>query len=271
MGIFFAKYQNAKRQKKSILCIGLDPALPQQRNQNTIPENIMNNKEESEARLQFCLEILEQTAEFACAAKANQQYIFGFTKNQHKKLANTIRSLGLVSIYDCKLNDIDDTVESALFHISDCGYDSITFTPFAGNISSTVAYAHKNNMSIIVFVLPSNPESVNVVKLPKINGESLYRILAKEAKAANADGIVVGATGHVTEEDIKTVRSITGENIVFLVPGIGAQRGDAKKVLNAAGDNLIANVSRGIMYDADPREAARKYNEMLNSFRKLWE
>jgi hypothetical protein len=87
-------------QKSSILCIGLDPALQKQRNKNTIPSHYVNTLDENEARLSFCLDIIDHTGDFAVAAKPNEQYLFGLTKQQHQKLTSRIRNNGLLSIYD---------------------------------------------------------------------------------------------------------------------------------------------------------------------------
>ena len=47
----------------------------------------------------------------------------------------------MLSILDYKLNDISDTTESGIFHISESGYDAITFNPFAGNLLEVVHFA----------------------------------------------------------------------------------------------------------------------------------
>ena len=48
----------------------------------------------------------------------------------------------MLSILDYKLNDISDTAESGIFHISESGYDAITFNPFASNLLEVVHFAH---------------------------------------------------------------------------------------------------------------------------------
>jgi len=58
---------------------------------------------------------------------------------------------------DHKLGDIGSTNESALFWISDMGFDAFTFSPFAGNIETTVDTAHKRDLGVIVLTLMSNP------------------------------------------------------------------------------------------------------------------
>lgn len=55
--------------------------------------------------------------------------------------------------------------------------------------------------------------------------------------------------------------------ILVLMPGVGAQGGDAEYILSVFGDNVIANVGRAIMYAHDPVREAVKYRDMLNGLR----
>ena len=66
----------------------------------------------------------------------------------------------------------------------------------------------------------------------------------------------------MTEKDLREVRSIVGSEKVFLVPGIGAQEGDLDK-LSAAGENVLVNVSRDIIYSIDPRGRAEEYSRRM--------
>jgi orotidine 5'-phosphate decarboxylase subfamily 2 len=267
---FIGRYLGFSKEKESILCVGLDPALPRQRSQNTIPKKYLEKKDENEARLEFCLDIIDQTKDFCCAYKPNQQYVWGFTKNQHKKLTTAIHDANAIAILDYKLNDIGATTESALFHIHECGYDAITFNPFLGNIQTTVnlAHKHKPQIGIIVLTLTSNPEALRYQTQAIIMGRSLFLAIAEDVRRYGADGCVVGATGHVTELDIRTVRTRAGIDKLLLIPGIGAQKGDAQKVIKAARRNTLINVGRAIIYSDNPAENAEQYNILFNKTRK---
>lgn len=267
---FVERYAHFSEEKDSILCVGLDPVLPRQRRQNTIPTKYLEKADENEARLEFCLDIIDQTGDFCCAYKPNQQYIWGFTKNQHKKLTTAIHDAYAIAILDYKLNDIGATTESALFHTHECGYDAITFNSLLGNIQTTVNLAHKHNpqIGIIVLTLTSNPEAIKYQKQATITGSPMYVAIAEDVKKYGADGCVLGATGHVTEEDIRTIRVKAGEDKLFLVPGIGAQRGDAEKVIKTAGKNILINVGRAVIYSESPAEKAEQYNKAFNKMRK---
>jgi len=270
---FVQRFEEILEEKRSVLCIGLDPALPAQRDKHIIPLKYLERKHENEARLNFCLDIIEETSDFCIAAKPNEQYLRGFTSEQHQKLTNSIRKHGLLSIYDCKLGDIRDTAESALFYYHKWGYDGITFNPFPGNIEEVVQIAHSYNpqIGIIVLTLMSNPEAETFMRHATIIRRPVYLRIAEDVKKYGADGCVVGATGHVTEDDIKIIRNTAGKDKMLLIPGVGAQKGDPEKVIKAGGKNVLINVGRDIIYSDDPKKKAEDYCKMFNEIRSIYE
>lgn len=272
---FAKKFLSLLAEKDTILCVGLDPALPRQRKKNVIPLDYLKNSDENEARLNFCLNIIERTADYCIAAKPNQKYILGFTKKEHQKLTDSIRTHQMISILDCKLNDVKEALESAIYHLSECGYDAITFDPFPGNLEEAVNFAHKSiklsigrELGIIVLTLMSNPEAIKYMKKARIKNLSVYLVVAKDVRKYEADGCVIGATNHVTEEDIRAIRAMAGEDKIFLIPGVGSQKGDHKKAIKAGGKNILINVGRDIIYSINPKEKAREYCQMFNMVRK---
>jgi len=264
--VFREKVLDSYRRKNSVLCVGLDPALPSQRSSNVLPSRYANQRDENKSRLDFCLSLVEQTSPYCVAFKPNQQYVAGFASNDHRNLTDAIKAAGCFSILDYKLNDIGDTVESAIFHIKRWGYDAITFSPFLGNMEGTVKLAHsgEQKLGIIVLTLTSNPEAVRYQKETKLNGKSFYLAIAEDVRKHGADGCVVGATGHVTADEIKAIREVTGSDKIFLVPGVGAQKGDPQKVIESGG-NVLINVSRDVIYSESPREKAKEYAELFRS------
>ena len=48
---FITKYEKARDKKKSVLCVGLDPAIPGQRKDNTIDKKFLKDKTTGEALL----------------------------------------------------------------------------------------------------------------------------------------------------------------------------------------------------------------------------
>jgi len=220
--------------------------------------------------LAFCLDMIDETKDSCCAFKPNQQYIAGFTTKDHNELTSAIRESNAISILDYKLNDIGDTMESAFFHIGRWGYDALTFNPFLGNMEKAVTIAHglSPQIGLIVLTLTSNPEAIRYQKEAIIGRKQLYQDIALDVKRHDADGCVVGATGHVTEDEMRTVREIVGEDKVLLIPGIGAQKGDPQKAMRAGGQFLLINVGREIIYSDNPNAKAVEYNKLLNAMRE---
>lgn len=266
MTAFTERYGAASREKRSILCVGLDPALPDQRPTQTVPARYLEAADANEARLTFCLDLIARTQAFCCAYKPNQQYLAGFTADDHRALTTAIAAAGALSILDYKLNDIGDTIDAALYHIYRWGYDAVTFNPLLGNLHATVERAHclQPPIGVIVLTLTSNQEAPHYQKDAQRHGQALYLAIAEDVKTSHADGCVVGATGHITTTELTQIRGIVGDAPVFLVPGVGTQRGDPFKVIHACGPNLLINVGRAIIYAPDPGARAKQYNRLFN-------
>ncbi len=266
---FINRFEERLNEKNSILCVGLDPALPEQRDQNTIPLKYFEKGCNSELRLNFCLDMLDLVADFCVAAKPNEQYLRGFTSKQHQKLANSIRNHGLISIYDCKLGDIGGSVKSALFYYNQWGYDSITLNPLPGNMKKVTETAHsyKPQIGIIALVLMSNPEAKKYGIKAKINRKPLYQKIAEDVGTHDVDGCVVGVANHTTENQIRIIRNIVGDDKLLLMPGVGVQGGNPIKAIKAGGHNIVINVGRDLIYSNNPHNTAEKYYSMFNAAR----
>ncbi len=268
MKSFSERFEEALLSKDSVLCIGADPAISGQREKNVVQQIFIDaaKGDYAEARTLFVLDLIDKAGEFAVAVKPNDQYMKGLSVQQHRRIADRAHAFGLVAVYDCKLGDTADTAEANLFWTARMGYDAVTFHATPGNMGEAVKYAHGYDpqIGVIPLVLMSNPEAPKYFREAKVNGKSLYLAIAEEINAVGADGFVVGATGHVTENDIATVRQSAGEDKVGLFPGIGAQGGDDFKILKAAGRNIMINVGRALIYAGDPAAVARLYRDRFN-------
>lgn len=103
-----------------------------------------------------------------------------------------------------------------------------------------------------------------------------YSYLAHNAKKFGLDGLVIGTTKHVQGYEIERVREYAGNQMLVLMPGVGAQGGEAEKIWKYFGtDDVIVNVGRGLMFpdknpEATPEQQAakaREYMDMLNRLR----
>ena len=81
-------------------------------------------------------------------------------------------------------------------------------------------------------------------------------------------GAVVGAT---YPDELKIIRAILGEDIPFLIPGVGKQGGDVEKTVkygtNKDGKMAIINSSRGIIFAGDDENFAEKSRDAALSLR----
>jgi orotidine-5'-phosphate decarboxylase len=109
--------------------------------------------------------------------------------------------------------------------------------------------------------------------------EPQYLELAGEARAAGADGVVVGApspANHIDEAELAAVAERIGPETVVLMPGVGAQGGDAAGVWRSFDpDQVIVNAGRALMFPAGsasaPAEqaaAAEALRDELNAGRR---
>ena len=137
----------------------------------------------------------------------------------------------------------------------------------------------RSDRGVFVLCRTSNAGSGELQGLRDASGEALYETVAKRAAnewSKRADvGLVVGAT---KPDELRRVREIAGE-LPLLVPGVGAQGGDAATVVrNGAtkdGTGLVVNSSRAVLYASDgddfasaARSTAMSLRDELNAARR---
>jgi orotidine-5'-phosphate decarboxylase len=260
--MFYEKYLKATREKGSFINLNLDPALPKQRTENTVPHKYVH-KENAETLLDFSLNIIEQVGDYCCSIKPNTQYYLGHT-NILEKITKKIHKEGMLAILDHKLGDIGSTNGSALYWIKKMGFDAFTFSPFAGNTQRTVEKAHENDMGVIVLTLMSNPEAEKMMIDTTIDGQPYYVHTAQTVKETDADGCVVGLTCFVEDAYIKNIQETVGDRVVFLLQGIGSQGGQADKIRYVK--NPLVSLGRVVIYADDPRRAVKGYHDIIKKY-----
>jgi len=270
---FSNAWREAVARRSSVLCAGLDP-----------PVSELGRGEKGLApgvdRRGWAMRYLEAVAPHCAAIKPNVQYWKGPGDIEIvEEVCTAARGLGLLVIEDAKLADIGATNDAGFFYAARRA-DAVTFAPFAGNVAEAVEQAHTRGVGIIVLCLMSNPEygreKSNV--LPG-HDDPQYRRIAAEARAAGADAVVVGApspSNHISEAELAMVRSTIGGDMVALMPGVGAQGGEAGPVWRVfEEDQVIVNAGRTLMFPhgsaSTPQQqaaAARELNESLNRERR---
>ena len=260
--MFYEKYENVTKEKRSFININLDPVLPDQRTENVIPRKYIS-KEDKKTILNFSLDIIDQLSDHSCSIKPNTQYFLGYTCIL-KKITKKIHNEGMLAILDQKLSDIGSSNGSAIYWIKKMGFDAFTFSPFAGNLEKTVKKAHKNNLGVIVLTLMSNPEAKKMMIDTIFRNQPYYLHTAKSVKETQADGCVVGVTCFVEDEYIKNIQEEVGDKKIFLLQGIGPQGGQANKIRYVK--NPLISLGRTIIYSKDPRNEIKKYNQIFKKY-----
>ena len=274
---FTTKLRNRWQQANSLLCVGLDPDLAK------LPEHFLDDGagDNGEALFAFCRDIVDATAEFACAFKPQIAY-FSAHNGGEAALQRLIAHINgahpdVPVILDAKRGDIGSTAQQyAEEAFERYGADAVTLNPYMGKDSAQPFLAW-NNRGCVFLCHTSNPGARDFQEL-LVDGTPLYQHIARTiADDWNADGncaLVVGAT---FPEELQVIRGIVGE-MPLLIPGVGAQGGDVEAVLRngktADGSGLMINSSRGILYasrDADYAEAAaaaaRALRDEINRYR----
>ena len=221
--------------------------------------------------LQFNLEIITATKEFAAAYKLN----FAFYEQYGSEGFDVLQqSIGAIPdekfiIADAKRGDIGNTSKAyAKSAFEFFKADSITVSPYMGN-DSLKPFLEYNDKMIFVLGLTSNPGSADFQKL-KFDDKPLYQHVIERTmtygKLQNI-GYVVGATH---PDELAAIRKIIPGHFL-LIPGVGTQGGDVKSILEAnAGGPVLINVSRDIIYSSGAADFAIQATKKAKYYREIF-
>jgi len=263
---FIDKLHAAERAHQSLLCVGLDPdpaKLPGAwRGQ---PERIFD----------FCARIVDATADLVIAFKPQIAYFAAHrAEAQLERLMDHMRAHapGVPIILDAKRGDIGSTAEQyAIEAFERYGADAVTLSPFMG-FDSVQPYLTHAGKGAFLLCRTSNPggDDLQSQRLASVPGQPLlYEHVAQLAQGPwNLNGqlgLVVGAT---YPDEIERVRQLA-PTLPLLIPGVGAQGGDALATVRAGyrqhqgrtSGPIIVNSSRAILYASsndDFDQAARR-------------
>lgn len=267
--------KDAVLKNNSLLCVGLDADL------HKLPAHIANLPD---PLFTFNKAIIDATADIVCAYKPNSAFYEAAGPDGIRQLKQTIEYLhktypGIPLILDAKRGDIGNTNDKYMEYAYDyLGADAITLHPYLGG-ESLQPFLARADKGAIIMCRNSNPGAGELQDLA-INGRPLYEFMAEHITTQwntnNNCMLVVGATAPA---EAKRIRQITGDDMWFLVPGVGSQGGSIQEAVessvNSRGDGIVINSARGIIYASsseDFAEAARsealKTRDEINTFRK---
>ncbi len=270
---FVEKLIQLVKEKKSVVCMGLDPRLEQE---GQIPRFLIEELEEPDKIiLEFNKQLIENTHDLIPVIKP--QIAFYERYEALRALKETIKYAhknDLLVILDSKRNDIGSTSEAyAHSMFKNYNADACTINAYLG-FDGVKPFLKFKEKGIFVLVKTSNPSSsefqdlfsvklnnistgITETKIKNVILKRNYIHLAELIRDWNLHlqkisgftnlGAVVGAT---YPQELKNIREIIKSSMILL-PGYGAQGAQAKDIKHGFFNNglgAIVNSSRGIIY-----------------------
>lgn len=255
------------RQKKSVLCVGLDTDIA------NIPSHLL---QEEDPVFAFNKAIIDATREFAVAYKLNTAFYEAAGIAGWLSLQRTLAYIpqNIFTIADAKRGDIGNTaVQYARTFYHTYPFDSVTVAPYMGS-DSVQPFLEFEGKWAIVLGLTSNKGSADFQLQPCDDGLLYEKVLKTVAGWGTEENLmfVIGAT---RETQLHHVRQLLPRHFL-LIPGVGAQGGKVSDVcrqtLNEDAGILI-NVSRAVIYagsdasfDTQAFAAAKKYQQEMADY-----
>ncbi|MCR9142640.1 MAG: orotidine-5'-phosphate decarboxylase [bacterium] len=265
---FRTRFIAQRQQKRSVLCVGLDPDPAKIPPGYGIDSNAIakGSPAGSEARIEgtiagvreFLADIIAATADQAVAYKPNLAFYESLGVPGMTLFADVLRLIrekapGALIIADAKRGDIGNTADRyarAFFTEFDC--DAITLSPYMG-MDTIDPFARYTDRAVIALCHTSNG---GASEFQNVGDPPLYLRVAAAAQEKNQETgnlwLVVGATRDTSS--IERIRA-AAPDVPFLIPGVGAQGGDLTGALRAAGPDVLINAGRALLYAAADREA----------------
>ena len=270
----------AIEKKDSRVCVGLDPDFEK------LPREYSSASDRAEAAFSFNKRIIDAVKDDCACVKANLGFYLALGDGGFAALRKTIacaKGEGLLTVVDCKANDIGNTAEAyAKSFFGFLNADAITINPLLGSdsVMPFLDYCGRDR-GVFVLVKTSNASSkdfqdLKITPRKNLSEEIASKIVEWEEYGLGSEGYssvgaVVGAT---FPEEAKKLRRAMKKQF-FLVPGYGAQGADAKSLkgfFDDEGLGAIVNSSRGIIYASDGKDfaqaagsAAKKMKDEINA------
>ncbi len=247
---FVEQLGHAERVNRSLLCVGLDPD----------PARFPGTMRGDASRIfDFCAAIVDATRDLVIAYKPQIAYFAAHrAEDQLERLIAHIhdRVPDVPVILDAKRGDMGSTAEQYAREVFDrYRADAVTLSPLLG-FDSLEPYLRYAGKGVILLCRTSNPGGADLQELRLESGEKLYERIARLAveqwNGGGQVGLVVGAT---FPAEIARVRALA-PTLPLLIPGIGAQGGDAAATVRAGWRGtptrttgpIIVSSSRAVLY-----------------------
>ncbi|MFC4406596.1 orotidine-5'-phosphate decarboxylase [Haloarchaeobius iranensis] len=277
---FFDRLAARIDDRDTVVSVGLDP------DPDRIPEFLADH---DLPRWAFNRRIIDATHEHAACFKPNAA--FYEDADGWRALQETVayaHGKDVPVLLDAKRADIGNTTRqyAKLLDV----VDGITVNPYLGR-DSLAPFLSREDAGVFVLARTSNAGGTDFQDLELATGEPLYERVATRASEWNEHGNVGLVVGATTPDELEAVRERV-PHLPFLVPGVGAQGGDAEAAVEhgltelpagtesaARGVDVgLVNSSRGIIFAGENArgedeffaaagDAARRLKRRLNQHR----
>jgi len=261
---FTQSLARAETLNDSVLCVGLDPD----------PGKFPGSWKDDAARIfDFCATIVDATKDLVIAFKPQIAYFAAQrAEDQLERLIAHIHAVApeVPVILDAKRGDIGSTAEQYAREVFErYRADAVTLSPFMG-FDSIEPYLRYEGKGAILLCRTSNPGGSDLQAQTLGNGDKVFEHIARLAQGEwNRSGQLALVVGATYPEEIERVRELA-PTLPLLIPGIGAQGGDAAATVRAGwrADSsgrtvapIIVSSSRAVLYASrgdNFAEAARR-------------
>lgn len=250
-------------QVESHVCVGLDP-VPKR-----MPAGVTKDVDGIRS---FLTSIVDETGPLAAAFKPNAAFYEAMGVPGLQLMIDVINHIhdetDALVILDVKRGDVGHTAGAYAtacyehFHA-----DAVTVSPYLGR-DSIAPFAKDPAHGVFVLARTSNPSAGDLqdLRVDRTKGHEtggtgpLYIEVARQISAWNQHGNLGLVAGATWPGEIERLREAVGDGVPFLVPGVGAQGGDAKTAARAAADSngrgFLINSGRAVMHASDGHDHA---------------
>lgn len=257
------------KQKKSFLCVGLDPDI------NKIPSHLLSSQD---PLYEFSREIIDATAPYAVAYKPNSAFYEAQGWKGMLSFEKTIEYIrrnypDIFIIADAKRGDIGNTsamYARTFFQTMDC--DAVTVAPYMGK-DSVSPFLDFDGKWVILLALTSNAGAADFQFTESTDGSLLYEKVIKTSQEWASHENMMYVTGATKAEYFTRIRELAPRHFL-LVPGVGAQGGSLEDVCRyglTEDCGLLINSSRGIIYASHGEDYASVAKEEAHKIQSVME
>jgi len=261
---FVAQLARAESVNDSVLCVGLDPD----------PAKFPGSWKDDPARIfDFCATIVDATKDLVIAFKPQIAYFAAHRAEE--ALERLIAHVHKVApdvpvILDAKRGDIGSTAEQYAREVFErYRADAVTLSPFMG-YDSIEPYLRYEGKGAILLCRTSNPGGDDLQAQQLAGGDALFERIARLAQGPwNRTGQLALVVGATYPAEIERVRELA-PTLPLLIPGIGAQGGDAMATVRAGwrpDAPIIVSSSRAVLYASRGDNFAQAARSAANAAR----